>query len=241
MRSPSPGPPGYTGGRLLAALLRARGHGSRRSYGPSSTTAEPRASGARAGGRRPARRAGARPPRGGRGGGGPRGRGLPHRGPSRLLLPRGQRGGHRAPAGGGGARGRAALRAHLDRGRARRRRSTRPPTRRRPSLPGDIYQATKAEAEALALRFHRERGLARGGGAAGRDLRSRRDAPPEAVPRDRARALRGRGLGPHVLPPRLHRRPRGRVPARPRAAGGGGRGVHHRGPALRRRRTSSRR
>jgi nucleoside-diphosphate-sugar epimerase len=28
-----------------------------------------------------------------------------------------------------------------------------------PLAPGDIYQATKAEAEALALRFHRERGL----------------------------------------------------------------------------------
>ncbi len=28
-----------------------------------------------------------------------------------------------------------------------------------PIAPGDIYQATKAEAEALALRFHRERGL----------------------------------------------------------------------------------
>ncbi len=34
-----------------------------------------------------------------------------------------------------------------------------PADERAPIAPGDIYQSTKAEAEALALRFHRERGL----------------------------------------------------------------------------------
>jgi nucleoside-diphosphate-sugar epimerase len=37
---------------------------------------------------------------------------------------------------------------------------SRPPAdEQAPITPGDVYQATKAEAEALALRFHRERGL----------------------------------------------------------------------------------
>ena len=68
-------------------------------------------------------------------------------------------GGTRGPARRGGGRGRAALRPHLDRGRPRPRRAARPRTRRAPIAPGDIYQETKAEAEALALRYHREKGV----------------------------------------------------------------------------------
>ena len=56
---------------------------------------------------------------------------------------------------------------------------------------------------------------ARGGGASGRHLRPGRDAAAQALSRDRARPLRGGGHGQDVLPPGVHRRPRGRASCSP--------------------------
>src|SRR5262249_14753972 len=70
-------------------------------------------------------------------------------------------------------------------------------------------------------------------GPAGRHLRPGRDTAPQALPRDRPRSLRDRGLGTSFLPSCLHRRPRPGIPAGPGPARGGGGGVHHRRAALR--------
>ena len=104
-----------------ACAPRARGGGAR----PAPDARAARGVAGRAlGGGRPRRRGRAAAAGRRRGRRRPRGRRLPDGRPSRLVLPRRQRGRHRAAAGGGGARGRAALRPHLDRGRARRRRAS---------------------------------------------------------------------------------------------------------------------
>ena len=98
---------------------------------------------------------------------------LSNRGPPRSLLPRGQR--RRGPSGCSRRRRASGVRGS----------STPPPwaftatssiprpTRPRPSRPGDVYQATKAEAEALALAFGRKRGLPVAVVRPGGDLRAR--------------------------------------------------------------------
>ena len=81
--------------------------------------------------------------------------------------------------------------------------------------------------------FHRDAGRAGGGGAPGAIY-----GPGETRLLKLFRAIaRGRyaivGDGPHLLPPGLHRRPRGGLPAGPRPARGGRRGVPDLRPALR--------
>ena len=80
-----------------------------------------------------------------------------------------------------------------------------------PFAPGDIYQATKAEAEALALDYHRRRGVPVAVVRPGAIYGPGETRLPQALPRHRARPLRDRGERPHLLPPGLHRRPRGRA------------------------------
>ena len=150
------------------------------------------------------------------------------------LLPRRERGGTEAPARGGGAGAECALRPHLDRRCARPRRDILPPTRRRPSLPGDVYQAHQGGGRDPGPRLPPTARPARGRGPAGRDLRARGDAPPEALSRHRPRAVRGRGIGRAVLSSRLHRRSAwtGFLLALERHEAVG-RGLHHRRAALR--------
>ena len=76
-----------------------------------------------------------------------------------------------------------------------------------PFAPGDVYQDTKAEAETLATGVRPAPRAAGRRHPAGGDLRPARAPAAEALPRDRARALRDRRLGTGVLPPRLRRRP----------------------------------
>ena len=63
------------------------------------------------------------------------------------------------------------------------------PTRTRRSIPGDVYQETKLEAEQLARAVRPAPRLRRGGRAADRHLRPGRYALPQDVSRHRARAI----------------------------------------------------
>ena len=138
----------------------------------------------------------------GPGRGAPRGGGLPHGRPSRRLLPRGQRAAGpsacsrrpRATACGASCTPRRSACTATS--------STRRPTRRAPFAPGDIYQETKAEAEALAFDYHRRRGVPVAVVRPGAIYGPGRDAAAEAVSRDRARPLRDRrhAAGPSTTP-----------------------------------------
>ena len=176
------------------------------------------------GGGRPRRRGRGRSPGFRAGRRAARRRRLPHGRPSRRLLPRGQRAGNGAAARGCRAPRRAPLRPHLDGRRARPRRE--PSGRRERAvragrhLPGD-----EGGGGDPGLRLPPPPGSAGERGASGRHLRARRDPAAQALSRDRPRALRDRGHGADLLPPRVHRRPRRRLPARARSRPGGRGGV----------------
>src|SRR5437899_3788748 len=229
-------------GRAVDCALAHRADGSHRVHGWAAARAlprpRPRRDGARPAGLVPHRRSRRALDRGrpgrpgragapGRGGGGrrARGRGVPHGRPPGFVLPRRQRGRHRAPARQGGAGGRAPLRPHVQRGRARARAQ---PSRRRVGaaragrhLPG--HQGRSGSARPACAR---RAGPARGRAASRRDLRPRRDAPAQALPGRPARPLRDRRLGTAALSPRLHRRPARRVRAGPDPSRGAGARVH---------------